>query len=184
MPEPVEGIGSADIVSVGGVFQRHTSPRVHGLAGSASGGRWGPRGEFGVLYLGRPTDSVVIEAYRHLVEIDLDGRLTAGMIGPRNLVTCRVRLGRVLDLRSPDALVGAGLTAADLASPVGDYEACQRVGRAAHRYGLDGVMAPAASGLGETLAVFVQHISPAESLEVLSVERWDTLPSDPRLKRV
>ena len=183
MPEPVEGIDPADTVPVGGVFQRHTLPRVHGLAGSASGGRWGPRGEFGVLYLGRATDSVVIEAYQHLVDIDLEGRLTAAMIGPRNLVTCRVRLSRVLDLRNPAALARAGLTAADLASPVGSYEACQRVGRAAHRYGLDGIMAPAASRPGETLAVFVQHISPAESLEVLSVQRWDTLPSDPRSKR-
>ncbi|MYH74052.1 MAG: RES family NAD+ phosphorylase, partial [Acidimicrobiales bacterium] len=160
--------------------QGEPSPRIRTLAGSASGGRWGPRGEFEVLYLGRPTDSVVIEAYRHLVDVDLDGRLTAAMVGPRNLITCRVRLGRVLDLRDPAALCRAGLTTADLRTPVGDYDACQQVGRAAHQLGLDGIIAPAASSTGETLAVFTQHTRPTVSLEIETVERWENLPRDPR----
>ena len=180
MPDPSPSVSPHDTVTVDGVFQRHTSPRIRTLAGSASGGRWGPRGEFEVLYLGRPTDSVVIEAYRHLIDVDLDGRLTAAMVGPRNLITCRVRLGRILDLRDPAALGRAGLTTADLASPVGDYEACQQVGRAAHQLGLGGIIAPAATGTGETLAVFTQHTRPTDSLEIASVEQWNTLPSDPR----
>ncbi len=123
----------------------------------------------------------MIEAYRHLVDVDLEGRLTADMVGPRNLITCRVQLSRILDLRDPGALGRVGLTTADLNSPIGDYEACQQVGRVAHQLGLGGIIAPAATGQGETLAVFVQRTRPADSLEIVSVERWESLPSDPRL---
>jgi len=64
-----------------------------------------------VLYLGRPTHSVVVEAYRHLVDDDED--LDGTMVGPRHLLTCEVAVSDVLDLRDPHSrlLVRLDLTA-------------------------------------------------------------------------
>ncbi|WP_419921265.1 RES family NAD+ phosphorylase [Candidatus Poriferisodalis sp.] len=182
MRKVLEGVARATTTAIDGEFQRHTSPKIRTLLGSASGARWGPRGAYQVLYLGRPPTSIVVEAHRHLVDVDLDGRLTADMVGPRNLITCRVRLDRVLDLRDPANLDLVGLTLADLQTPVGEYEACQRVGRAAHQLELGGIIAPASTGMGETLAVFERHVQPTDFFEIIEVVTWDVLPDDPRVR--
>lgn len=54
-----------------------------------------------MLYVGRPTASVTIEAYRHLVD-DVEG-MTADKVGPRTLWTCQIAVSNVLDLREPAA---------------------------------------------------------------------------------
>jgi len=178
--EVLEGVASASTTTVSGIFQRHTSPRVRDLVGSSAGGRWGPRRAYSVLSLGRPIESIAGEAYRHLVDAVLDGQLTGDMVGPRNVVTCSVVWARVLDLRDPGNRVKVGLSMDDLTTDVGDYARCQNIGRAAHQLELGGVIAPAATGLGETLAIFERHKRQADRLVVLSVETWVTLPADPR----
>jgi RES domain-containing protein len=146
--------------------------------GTRSGGRWGPEGAYPVLYLGRPTDSVIVEAYRHLVET-VEG-MQPYMVGPRLLLTCEVEVTKVLDLREGDAL---GLTLAELTSEIGDYEACHRIGQAAHEIGLHGVIAPAAGGLGETLAVFEDQLPESEWPTLVEEQTWESLPADPRAER-
>lgn len=180
MRDLLEGVASATVVTVTGVFQRHTSPKVRALIGSAAGGRWGPSRAYPILNLGRPSDSVAVEAYRHLVDSVMDDGMTGDLVGPRNLITCEVEIGRILDLRKPENLTKVGLTPADLVTDVGDYSRCQRVGRAAHQLELAGILAPAATGLGETLAIFEHHRVDSDTLRVLSVETWQTLPADPR----
>lgn len=177
----LERIAGAGVIEVDGVFERHTSMRVRSLTGSAGGGRWGPRRAYSVLYLGRPSDSVVVEAYRHLVDADLDGMMAASMVGPRRLYTVNVRVGRILDLTNPDNLDAVGLTEADLRSEVGDYDRCHAVGRAAHQLELGGILAPAATQLGFTLAVFETHLRATDRLEVVSESVWERLPADPRV---
>lgn len=98
----VVAVASAGTIRVEGTFQRHISPRYRTLSGSAAGGRWGPEGAYPVLYLGRPTDSIVIEAHRHLVE-PVEG-MRAELVGPRRLLTCEVRMTHVLDLRDVGAV--------------------------------------------------------------------------------
>jgi RES domain-containing protein len=164
--------------TVAGRFQRHVSPRQEPLRGSRSGGRWGPEGAYPVLYLGRPTDSVIVEAYRHLVET-VEG-MEPHMVGPRRLVTCEIEITRVLDLRESARRDALGLTIADLCSEVGDYRACHRVGQDAHELGLHGVIAPAAGGFGETLAVFEDQLSDGEQLRLVNEQTWESLPADPR----
>jgi len=171
-------VSRAGTATVAGRFHRHVSPRQERLRGSRSGGRWGPEGAYPVLYLGRPTDSVVVEAYRHLVET-VEG-MQPQMVGPRRLVTCEVEVTNVLDLRERAILEAIGLTTADLRSEVGDYETCHRVGQAAYELGLHGIITPAAGGLGETLAVFEDRL-PAGAQPVLVQEQtWESLPADPR----
>lgn len=179
-------ISSASTCTVTGTFMRHVSPKVEQLASSSAGGRWGPPGAFGVLYLGRPEDSVVVEAYRHLIDDDLDGQMTAAAVGPRRLITCEVNVDRVLDLRDADAdaVAKVGLDHDALRSAVGTYGPCHRVARAAHQLELHGIIAPAATGLGETLALFETHV-PADQWPVLTAtEMWSQLPADPRRLRL
>jgi len=66
-----------------------------------------------------------------------------------------------------------------LTSPVGEYDACQRVAAAAHQLEYHGVVAPAATGLGETLALFRQRVSISELPVVVEQEQWSHLPSRP-----
>jgi RES domain len=168
-------------IEVAGLFQRHVSPTVRTLTGSSSGGRWGAPGAYSVLYLGRPRGSVVVEAYRHLVD-DVEG-MTGDLVGPRRLLTVEVSLTSILDLRVPENQDAVGLNSADLLTPVGEYARCQRIGRVAHQLNLHGIIAPAATGLGETLAVFELHLPAAEQPTLLSEEEWLHLPQDPRALR-
>jgi RES domain-containing protein len=156
----VVAVAAAGSITVDGNFHRHISPRYRTLSGSAAGGRWGPQGAYPVLYLGRPIDSITVEAHRHLVE-PIDG-MRPELVGPRRLLTCDVRITQVLDLRDRRVreIVRIGLE--DLMSDVGEYAACHRVGQAAHQLGLHGIIAPAAGGIGETLAVFERRLPATE----------------------
>lgn len=71
----------------------------------------------------------------------------------------------------------------DLKSPVDDYEACQRVAAATHQLELHGVLAPSATGLGQTLALFRERVTMAELPMVEREVTWASLPADPRTLR-
>lgn len=155
-------------VSEQGRWQRHASVRLtaQALDGYASDGRWGTRDGFPVLYLGRPTASVVVEAYRHQVDpIEFDHpedrqAFIDGLL-PRVLVTCDVAVTRLLDLRTASARAASHLTLPDLHCPTEDragYRRCQEVAQVAHQLGRHGVLAPAATGLGETLVLFTDQL--------------------------
>ena len=180
--ELLVAVGQAATTDVSGRFYRHSHPDARPLQGSASGGRWGPEGTYSVLYLGRPPDSVVAEAYRHLV--DDDENLTGDMVGPRRFATVDVAVTRVLDLRNADAQRQVGLDERAVRSDVDEYAPCRRVGQAAHQLGLHGVIATAATGLGETLALFDEQLPAAEQPALVSNEIWAHLPPDPRRLRL
>lgn len=171
-------VSNATTTTVTGVFQRHASPRQRPLTGSASGGRWGAEGAFPVLYLARPTASVVIEAHRHLVE-PVEG-MRPEMVGPRHLISCEVKVTNVLDLRAAENRETVGLSILDMTSDVGDYEACHRIAQAAHQLELHGILAPAATGMGETLALFERRLPAEEQPVLLDTLTWEGLPEDPR----
>ena len=174
-------VSRATLATITGRFQRHSSPRVTTLTGSPAGGRWGPPGGFPVLYLGRPTSSVTVEAYRHLVD-DVEG-MTGAKVGPRTLWTVELSVTSVLDLREPASRNAVGLTMENLTSPTDQYGECQRVAQAAYQLQLHGIIAPAAGAEGETLALFEHHLSTAELPSVVRRETWDHLPADPRRLR-
>ena len=184
-------IAQAPRVTEHGSWQRHV-PAAYAttaLEGRAADGRWGTKGGFSVLYLGRPTDSVVVEAYRHLVdplEFDDTGdrRRFLATIKPRALITCSVKVDNLLDLRTPATRASVGLVIQDLRSSTEDDEAyarCQEVAQVAHQLRFNGLVAPAATGLGETLVLFTD-ILPAAQIPVLvgAPVNWIELPDDPR----
>jgi hypothetical protein len=105
------------------------------------------------------------------------------MVGPRHLVTCEVRITNVLDLRVQGSREKVGLSIMDMTSDVSDYSACHKVAQAAHQLEFHGIIAPAATGLGETLAIFERHLPHDEQPELISIQTWETLPADPRQAR-
>lgn len=179
-----QDVAAAQRSAVAGRFERHVSEGWRELTGSNSGGRWGPPGSYSVLYLGRPRASIAVEAYRHLVDPFAESGMTGDMVAPRRVLICDVDVTDVLDLRGEAAQQRVGLTVADLTSEVGNYGACQGVGRVAHQLGLHGIIAPAATGLGETLALFEQHLPANEMPVLVADELWETLPADPRRLRL
>jgi hypothetical protein len=179
--ELLAAISDLDPVEVRGDFERHCGLRWEDLMPSAAGGRWGARRAFEVLYLGRPRESVVVEAYRHLVddELDLPGELAAAVIERRVLI-CEVRVDNILDLRSQKARTTVDIADSDLFSEPGEYRA---IGAAAHQLGRYGVIAPSASRLGETLALFSTNLPVEQWPTVKTRDIWRGLPPDPRRLR-
>ena len=138
----------------------------------------GPPRAYGVLYLGQPEASVVAEAYRLLVD-GVEG-MRPELVGPRRFLTVHVDVRGLLDLRRSENRAALGLDRDALAGP---WAPCQRVGRAAHQLGLHGVITPAATGLGLTLALF-EHNVPADQWPSIDAEtEWAHLPPDPRRLR-
>lgn len=89
----------------------------------------------------------------------------------------------MLDLRTAGARAAAGLALSDLQSGVDDYGRCQEVAQVAHQLGRHGVLAPAATKMGETLALFTDLTDTAGQKPVRTADdvRWETLPPDPRV---
>jgi hypothetical protein len=92
-------LAQATPITVEGTWQRHVAVKhlASALAGRSAMGRWGTEDGFPVLYLGRPSDSIVVEAYRHLIDPIVD--TPPPPISPRALVTCEVSVAVILDLR-------------------------------------------------------------------------------------
>jgi RES domain-containing protein len=165
--------------SVEGTFFRHAYIGIRDLKASTGGGRWGPIGSYPVLYLGAPEPTIVAEAYRLLVD-GVEG-MRPELVGPRNFFTVEVRVTNLLDLRVSEHREAVGLGDDALR---GRWEPCQRVGAAAHQLGMHGVIAPAATGLGMTLALFEHTLPAAEWPVILSRTEWAKLPPDPRVLQV
>ena len=184
-------IASVPVTTVNGTWLRHSFAAYpeRALDGRIYDGRWGTRPGFPVLYLGSPLDSVIVEAYRHLVDpVEIDPGEDTNLLAhihPRILVTAEVSVTDVLDLRTPGARAAAGLTLSDLQSNVNDYARCQEVAQVAHQLGRHGILAPAATKLGETLALFTDITSAAGQTPVRVADDvlWETLPPDPRVTR-
>ncbi len=121
--------------------------------------------------------SVVIEAYRHLVD---DAGVPERFVRPRLAYTVPVSVTRILDLTDPDTAEAVGLSVDHLSSKVGDYDACQDVAAAARALGLHGVLAPSAEGDGTTLALFIEVLPATELPTPTGSELWEHLPDDPR----
>ena len=125
-----------------------------------------------MLYLGRPLDSVIIEAYRHLIDPIQDEQqaaLLAEQLQTRVLVTATLSVTDLLDLRNTGTRAQLGLTLDVLQSGTQDrqaYQGCQQVAQVAHQLGRHGVLAPAAGQRGETLALVTDNLPAANGRTV------------------
>jgi RES domain-containing protein len=173
----LDAIGTTSIHTIG---FRHVSAGNDPLSGTGArihGGPWNPSGSFSTLYLGLSQETVAAEWARAAAAqgLDLDDFL------PRELYELDLSLASVLDLRPLEARSAAKLTVHDVSAE--EQRACQRVGEAAHSLGLEGLMAPSATGIGDVIAVFLDQLKPNAQLDVVSPHTWNVpadapLPSD------
>lgn len=164
MSASAAAVAAAPVSEVEGLWQRHVGARHQdqALDGRRGRNRGSTPTSFPVLYLGRPGDSVVVEAYRHLDDPVEDN---TPVLAPRVLVTADVRVTAVLDLRTAGGRLSAGLSMEQLTSATSDtdaYAACQNVAAIAHQLGRHGLIAPAATGIGETLVLFTDQLPKEE----------------------
>lgn len=184
-------LARADEVAEEGQWQRHVPAHRarSALDGRRGYGRWGTKTGFPVLYLGRPRESIVVEAYRHLIDPTIlddpvERERFIDSLQPRMLVTCTLAVKKLLDLRVAHVRAFAGLTMQDLTSPTNDsdaYARCQKVAEIAHQLGRHGIITPAATQRGETLALFTDLLPAAERPSSSTPdELWSKIPNDPR----
>ena len=84
----------------------------------------------------------------------------------------QISLDRVFDLTNDEIRAQIGIGRDVLTGP--DWTACQELGSTLHALGAQGISSPSATGVGEVLAVFVQHIGLGR-LEPDLVEEWHSL---------
>jgi RES domain-containing protein len=147
-----------------GTAFRHTAPHRDPLSGEGArrfGGRWNPPDLFATLYLADPVATCIAEFERTARGQAKGARSflerSVHHINVANLVTA--------DLRSPEALAAVGLSLESVSDD--HWEPCQRVGELAHYLGLQGLLAPSATGLGIVVVVFEGRVRIGQ-LDVLS----------------
>jgi RES domain-containing protein len=119
---------------------------VDGEGAKEWGGRWNPPG-IAAVYFSLDEETALAEIkQRHR-----RGKVNLQNAWPRVFVGCRVRLERVLDLRTDDTVGTLGLTPARLfdewQDQAGEEPITQAIGRLAREHGLDGLIVPSAAGV-------------------------------------
>ncbi len=119
-----------------------------------------------------------------IFDTDEDAASFIASIGPLVVVTCTVDVTHLLDLRTASGRAETGLTLDDLHSAPNDSQAygrCRTVSQVAHQLGWYGIIAPAATRVGETLALFTDRLPAAERpFRSADDVTWSRLPADPR----
>jgi RES domain-containing protein len=173
--ELLERIDRIAPVGFDGEVVRHIAPGYLPLSGEGArihGGRWNPPDSFPTLYTALTRETMLDELERAARRQALN---VADLL-PRVEVRYTVTLRRVLDLRDAETRARVGLTEEDLTAD--DWAACQVVGEAARRVGLEGIIAPSAASAGNVLVVFLDQIAPGSTLEVRSTRPLSTEPGD------
>ena len=115
-------------------------------------------------------EAAVAEFYQLVSRAGVD----ATSLLPRELVALELSLGKCLDIRSGEMRdrldLGSNLIRA------ADASACQAVGAAAHHLGLEGIIAPSATGIGNVVAVFIGRLFPESSLTATKLETSTEAP--------
>jgi RES domain-containing protein len=152
-----------------GEVWRHLAPKYDARSGEGArirGGRFNPPESYPVLYLclTRPCAVAELRKMGERQVIGLDGLL------PRRAVRFDVQLGAVLDLCANEVRAHLDVTLGDLSSE--DLTVCREIGVAAHARGLQGLLAPSATGVDVVLALFPANLADGR-LDHLDEEWWN-----------
>ncbi len=93
---------------------------------------------------------------------------------PRAVYRCDIAIRQCLDLRDQGNREEVGLSPDAIRSE--DPRRCQDVAMAAHYLGIEGLIAPSATGTGSTIAIFTDRLHADSCVEPRDVEIWSTLP--------
>lgn len=177
MGDGSEVLARVDQLGIGlwsGIAFRHTGPVRDPLSGEGArqfGGRWNSPGIAGTIYLAFPREACIQEFHR----------MAAKQMGGSDAFQTRIVHEiacdslKVFDLRTATALQSVGLELSDINAA--DMTNCQRVGDAAFLLNLQGVLTLSATGAGNVLAVFEQHLV-AGQLNVLSSRPLSEIAED------
>jgi RES domain-containing protein len=166
-------IDAVEPATFAGQAFRHIAEDRHPLSGTGArthGGRWNPPESFSTLYLALERETTVREFYRLAKR---QGRAPQDFL-PRRMYTYDVSLAAVLDLRHASIRASLQLSEHDLTAD--DATKCQQIGESAHYLGLEGILAPSATGEGTVLAVFFDSLHADSQVRDLDYEPWTAAP--------
>lgn len=173
----LDRIDAIEPVSFAGRAFRHLAHGHHQLSGIGArihGGRWNPPESFSTLYLALEGETTVREFYRLAKR---QGRDPEDFL-PRRLYRYEIALATLLDLRDPATRTPLQLSDSELRS--NDAAKCQQIGESANHLGLEGILAPSATGKGAVLAVFFDRLRADSQVRDLDYEPWTAPPPEPR----
>jgi RES domain-containing protein len=139
---------------------RHTLAEAPPLRPNSRGARWNPR-DVPALYTSLERVTAIAEGDRLLA------LQTPRPKGSRHLHRIQVRLDGVVDLRSWEVLESLGIDQDAVSGD--DFFECQRIGEAALRLGLTGLLVPSARSDGANLVIIDPNSNDYE-IEVISTE--------------
>ncbi len=144
-----------------GTCFRYTGAHRDPLSGEGArrfGGRWNPPLLFAAIYLADSECTCMVEVER---------AAQAASTTPEKMLEAAYRLHTidvtdlsVLDLTAPEAREAVGLEDEDILG--GDWSACQAVGHAAWFLHMQGVLVPAAGGVGLVVTAYEQRARPGQ----------------------
>ena len=155
---------------------RHLSPGFDARSGEGArrrGGRFTPPTSFATLYLALTIDTAGAELRRQ------GARNPVGLEGlvPREVYRYAVDLSNVVDLRDSGVLDRLGI---EVAAVTGlSWAFTQELGAAAHRLGVQAILSPSATGVGDILAVFPDQLR-GHDLDPRLQLVWETPDDVPR----
>jgi RES domain-containing protein len=160
----------------GGAFRHlaHDYQPLSGIGARIHGGRWNPPESFSTLYLALDRETTVREFYRLAKRQGRDPRDFL----PRRLYRYEITLATLLDLRDPATCTALQLSDSELRS--NDATKCQQIGESSNHLGLEGILAPSATGEGAVVAVFFDRLHADSRVRNLDYEPWAGLPPEPQ----
>jgi RES domain-containing protein len=175
-PQLIARVEAVEPVPFAGKAFRHIAHDHHPLSGVGAqihGGRWNPPDSFPTLYLALQRETTIREFYRLAKR---QGRDPEDFL-PRRMYRYDISFTALLDLRDHATRAALELTDIDLCS--NDAARCQQIGEAAHHLGLEGILAPSATGDGTVLAVFFDRLRADSQVRDLDHEPWTVPPLEP-----
>ena len=138
---------------------------LSGVGAQKRGGRFNPPDSFPTLYL-CSTRACAVAELRHQGELLPIG--VAGLL-PRILYRYQVQLEAVLNLTDQVALRHLAISHTDIVQR--DWKMTQELGAMAHDEGLQGLLAPSATGVDDVIVVFIDQVEPG-AVQPLEMEQW------------
>ena len=134
--------------------------------GSTANGRWGPQGEFEVLYTAVERNGALAEiGYRRSLEPIWPSRIDD------EVHKLRLNLVNTLQFENVDELAHLGVDANRYESF--DYSATQAIAAAAHFLEYDGMVVPSARFPCQNVVVFLDQLKNEDQLDALNTEDVD-----------
>lgn len=169
-PKSVTRVGARSLDVVG---YRHQAPGRRPESGEGArrvGGRYNPPRSFPVLYL----CATLLCAVAEFARLAHRQGLAPKHLLPREVWKIKVNLNRVLDLTDDMVLSTLGLQMSDLVRD--EYRLTNEIGKAAHEYRFQAVLAPSATAVNRIIAVFTNNLG-VSILRSELLKRWEN-PTD------